>query len=109
MCSVGHGKPNGGTEENQKRRFDVLDRVRSVSDLTASQANGWQSFKELWDEKRAKACGEFWGRIFAEEVELILNDLLKGDTAALSKWMESERQRILSDEPIFLMPQINRF
>ena len=55
----------------------------------------------MWDEKRATACGELWGIIFAEEVELIQNDLLKGDTAALSKWMESERELFLSDEPIF--------
>ena len=96
MCSLGHGKPNGGTKENQKRRFDVLDRVRPVSDFTASQANGWQSFKELWDEQGKARHKEFWGRIFVEEVELILNDLLKGDTAALSKWMERERELFLS-------------
>ena len=34
--------------------------------------------------------------MFVEEVELILNDLLKGDTAALSKWMERERVKFLS-------------
>ena len=96
MCSLGHRKANGGTKYNQKRRFDVLVRVRSVSDLTASQANGWQSFKELWDEQGKARHGEFWGRMFVEEVELILNDLLKGDTAALSKWMERERVKFLS-------------
>ena len=95
MCSLGTGKPHGGTKENQKRRFDVLDRVRSVSDLTASQANGWQSFKELWDEKRAKRWEYNLDSVFRTNVELLLKDLLKGDTAALSKWMESERQRII--------------
>ena len=106
MCSLGHGKPNGGTKENQKRRFDVLDRVRSVSDLTASQANGWQSFKELWDAKRAEVSGTEWGEVFAEEMQNVQDDLLKGHSDALSKFMEDERQRILSlrDRGVIICP-----
>ena len=102
IYSLGHGKPNSGTKEDQKRRFDVLDSLRSVSDLTASQANGWQSFKELWDEKMAKRWKYDLDSVFRTDVELLLEDLLKGDTAALPKWMEREREQFLSDEPILL-------
>ena len=33
-ASLGADKPKGGTIQNQKNRFDVLDRIRSVSYLT---------------------------------------------------------------------------
>ena len=47
--------------------------------------------------------GPEWGEVFAQEMQNIQIDLLEGHTEALSKWMESERQRILSDEPVLIM------
>ena len=32
--SLGDGRPSGGTKEHQKHRFEILDRIRSVSYLT---------------------------------------------------------------------------
>ena len=101
--SFGKGMPNGGTKDHRKNRFQVMDRVRSVACLTPPQATCWQSFTELWDAKRAEVSGTEWGEIFAQEMRNLQIDLLEGDSEALSKWMESERQRILSDEPVLIM------
>ena len=104
--SLGFGRPNGGTKDHQKNRFHVMDRVRSVAYLTPPQATCWQSFKELWDAKRAEVSGQEWGQVFAQEIRNIQNDLLNGHTEALSKFMENERKRILPNEPVLIMPQI---
>ena len=104
--SFGRGMPNGGTNDHRKNRFRVMDRVRSVACLTPPQATRWQSFKELWDAMRAEVSGPEWGEVFAQEMVNIQVDLLEGHTEASSKFMEDERQRILSHEPVLLMPQI---
>ena len=83
-----------------------MDRVRSVAYLTAAQATCWQSFKELWDARRAEVSGPEWGEVFAQEMKNLLNDLLRRDSDALSKFIENERKRILSNEPVLIMPQI---
>ena len=86
-----------------------MDRARSVAYLTPPQATCWQSFKELWDAKRAEVSRTEWGEVFAEEMQNIQDDLLKGHSDALYKFykfMEDERQRILSHEPVLIMPQI---
>ena len=46
-----------------------------------------------------------WGRLFSEMVQAVLNDLSDGKTAALSIIMESEKQRVLSDEPMLFVPE----
>ena len=104
--SLGYGKQNGGTKENRANRFHVMDRVRSVAYLTPPQATCWQSFKELWDAKRAEVSGQEWGQVFAQEIQNIQNDLLNGHTEALSKFMENEKKRILSNEPVLITPQV---
>ena len=103
LLSLGKGRPNGGTEDHKKNRFKIMDRVRSVAYLTPAQAMCWQSFKELWDARRAEVSGPEWGEVFAQEKQNIQIDLLEGHHEAMSKWMESERQRILSDEPVLIM------
>ena len=60
----------------------------------------------MWGVKRKNAHGHEWGRIFAEETKQILDDVQKGVPDALSRWMENERQRILSDAQCLLVPQI---
>ena len=104
--SLGNGRPNGRIQDHKSNRLKIMDRVRSVACLTPAQATCWQSFKELWDAMRAEVSGPEWGEVFAQEMVNIQVDLLEGHTEALSKFMEDERQRILSHEPVLLMPQI---
>ena len=104
--SLGDGKPSGGTRQHQKHRFAVLDLIRSVSDLTPPQNSTWVAFTVLWDTKRRQAVDTEWGRVFAEETHQILVELLNGSMDALSKWMENERQRVLPNEGILLLPHI---
>ena len=107
LSSLGDGKAKGGTKANQKNRFDVLDRIRSVSSLTHPQLMSWVAFKEAWDEKRRNAHDLTWGRIFAEETKQILDDLHDGSLNALSQWMENERQRVLPDVECLVVPGID--
>ena len=107
LSSLGDGKPKGGTKDNQKNRFEVLDRIRPVSFLTHPQSNSWVAFKEAWDEKRRMAHDFTWGRIFAEEAKNILDDLHDGSLNALSQWMENERQRVLPDVECLMLPGID--
>ena len=103
---LGHRLPNGGTTEHQKRRLDVLDRIRAVSHLTIPQAETWTVFRRAWDEKRRYAENLEWGRVFAEETQQLLNDMHNGSKDVVSKWMESERKRILSDVQCLIVPAI---
>ena len=94
---LGQGKPNGGTEEHQKHRFLVLDRLRGMACLTPPQNAYWHIFKKLWDERRKNSAGQDWGLHFAQEIEYIQFGLLDGDGEAMSKWMENERERVWGD------------
>ena len=99
------GQPHGGTEENQKLRFAVLERLRAVAWLTPLQNEFWHIFKEKWDEWGKNALGQDWWLIFVREVECIQKRLLDGDVEAASKWMEYERVRVLDDCPILQIPE----
>ena len=50
---LGHGKSNGGSKVNQRHRFEVLERVRRVGNLTSAQNGQWEYFKTKWDAARA--------------------------------------------------------
>ena len=106
LSQLGDFCPFGGTKAHQKARFDILDRIRSVSKLTPPQANIWQLFKEEWDERRRKGVGIRWGSVFAEEMKQILSDLQNGSVDAFSVWMENERKRILPDAECLMLPGI---
>ena len=107
LASLGDGKPRGGTKYNQKCRFEVLDRIRSVAYLTHPQSNTWGAFKEMWDENRRNALDTNWGRVCAEETKQILTDLHNGSLNALSQWMENERQRVLPNVECLRLPGID--
>ena len=106
LSDLGHDKPKGGTNDNKKNRFTVLDRIRSVSALTPAQATTWHAFREMWDERRKNVLGHTWGKTFAEEAKQILDDVQRGVPDALSRWMESERIRILPDAQCLFLPAI---
>ena len=107
LVSLGDGRPSGGTKEHHKHRFEILDRIRSVSYLTPPQQNTWGAFKEMWDDNRRQALGVALGRVFAEETKQILTDLHNGSLNALSQWMENERQRVLPNVECLLLPGVD--
>ena len=94
VSMLGQGRKKGGTQQHQKNRFEVLDRVRQVAELSPEQTGHWKYFKTTWDEEMAEAHGEDWGQLFAEIVQQLLNDLLDGKTNALSVFMEDEKKRV---------------
>ena len=100
-------KPNGGTKDDRRCRYEVLDRMKAVAYLTPPQSDTWGAFKEMWDEKRRRALDTQWGRVFAEEMKQILTDLQNASVNALSQWMENERQRVLPNEECLILPAIN--
>ena len=55
----------------------------------------------------AAAHDEKWGYIFSEIVQAVLNDLSNSQTDALSVWMEAEKHRLLSAEPMLFVPGAN--
>ena len=104
LSQLGQGKKNGGTKDHQKNRFDVLDRVRSVSELSESQAVQWVPFRIAWDEKMAYLHQENWGRVFSEMAMALLNDLSEKKADALSVFLDDEKQRVLGDVPMLCLP-----
>ena len=38
---LGHGRKNGGAQQNQKNRYEVLERVREVAELSLEQTTHW--------------------------------------------------------------------
>ena len=54
LHSMGGGKKNAGGKEGQKIRFEVLERVRGVADLSAEQRKDWEYFKTMWDKLMAE-------------------------------------------------------
>ena len=93
FIQLGQGYKTGGFEEHQNKRFDLLDRVRSVAELSPTQANQWVAFRTAWDEKMAADSQENWGSIFGELVMAVLTDLAESNTDALSDFVEHEKKR----------------
>jgi ATPase subunit of ABC transporter with duplicated ATPase domains len=101
---LGNGKKKGGTQQNQKNRYEVLERVRAVAELSPEQTNNWHLFKIAWDEAMAVFHGDTWGETFAQMMKTVLDDLLAGKTDALSVFVENEKKRILSTVPALVIP-----
>ena len=101
---LGDGKPLGGGAQFQKARAEVLDRLRSLFELSPEQRNDWPSFKQSWDKALAAAIGETWGQVFAEIVQYLLDELEDGNTSALSEFMVAESLRVLRDVPVLRVP-----
>ena len=101
---LGNGKKKGGTQQNQKNRYEVLERVRAVAELSPEQTNHWHCFKIAWDEAMAVFHGDKWGEYFAQMMKTVLDDLLAGKTNALSVFVENETKRILSTVPALVIP-----
>ena len=78
---LGQGRPKGGNKEHRQNRYDVLERLRRIGNLTEDQKGQWEFFKTHWDEAQANAIGENWGQQFAEIVQGARYEMLHGDGA----------------------------
>ena len=92
---LGQNKARGGTNEHRKNRYDVLERVRRVGNLTEAQNGQWELFKTRWDALKAEEEGENWGRRFAENMQGVLDRLLNGEETAFSQFVKQETDRVL--------------
>ena len=104
LTQLGQGRKHGGTLAHQKHRADVLERVREVAELSPQQTCHWNLFKRAWDETMAETHGINWGKLFAEIVQNLLDDIYARKTDALSLFMEKERQRVLGAVPALVIP-----
>ena len=103
---LGAGRPMGGNQGHMKKRYDVLDKLRTCAFISYTQRDTWGPFCQMWDKKMREAHGTEWGMLFAEEMKQIMTNLQNGDGMALSHFMESERKRILANEKCLMMPAI---
>ena len=101
---LGKGKKRGGTQQNQKARLEVLQRLRKAAELSPEQTSQWEYFKTTWDREMAEAHEEDWAELFAELVQQVLNDLAEGRSNALSVFMHNETRRVLAETPALIVP-----
>ena len=104
LTQLGQGRKNGGIQAHQKHRAEVLERVREVAELSPEQTCHWICFKRAWDETMAETHGVNWGGFFAQIVQKLLDDIIAGETDALSLFMEREKQRVLGAVPALVLP-----
>ena len=104
MEMLGAAHKKGGTIAHAKNRSKVLDQVREVGELSAEQTFHWAFFKEAWDTSMATFHKDKWAGVFAEMVQKVLQDLLSGQTDALSVFVETEKARVLSNVPALVIP-----
>ena len=93
LSQLGHGKQNGGFKDHQRNRFEILDKLRTVGELSPVQAGQWIAFRTAWDEKMAAAYQEKWGSILVDILIVVLTDLVENTQHALGDFMEHEKMR----------------
>ena len=95
----------GGTKQHAKNRSQVLEQVREVGELSAVQTSHWNSFKVAWDGAMAAFHKENWAVFFfAEMMQKVLQDLLAGQTDALSVFLDHEKAPVLGEVPALVVP-----
>ena len=91
---VGKGNKNGGNQQHQKARSEVLQRLRRAAELSPDQTSQWEYFKTTWDQENAETSGADWAELFAQYVQQVLNDLEGGRIDALSVFVHNETKRV---------------
>ena len=89
---------------SRKNRHEVLNRIRSIAELTTEQQNDWKWFVTSWDATMAETHGDRWGGLFAQIVQNLLTELEEGSSSALSEFMLRESQRVLRGVPTLRLP-----
>lgn len=91
---LGQGCANAGGIQARRRRHEVLDRMAKLgSGLSAPQRNDWEWFKLAWDEKMKNDHGENWGKVFAGQMQRILDDSGGASSNVFSLFVNSETTR----------------
>ena len=106
LDAMGMGKKNGGPAHCREKRFEVLERIRANSDLSAEQRNDWGYFKTQWDKEMASIHSEDWAQIFSEYIQHILDEMHRGRSCALSDFMHRETKRVLGSVPTLVIPGV---
>ena len=101
---LGQGRAKGGNKEHRQNRYDVLERVRRVGNLTEDQKGQWEFFKTQWDAAQASAIGTNWGQVFAENLQEVLLKMMHGESDAFSKFVKKETDRVLGGKGALLAP-----
>ena len=91
---LGKGNKKVGTQQHQKARLEVLQRLRRAADVSPEQTSQWEYFKTIWDVEMSEALGADWAELFEEMVQLVLNDLAGGRSNTLSVFMHNETERV---------------
>ena len=103
---LGQGRPHGGTREHMKNRHEVLERLRRIGPLTEQQKGQWEYFKNHWDAAQAETIGPEWGLIFAEQMNQVQLELLRGDQNAFSDFVKRETDRVLYATGVLVVPGV---
>ena len=102
---LGQGHIKGGFKHHKKNRYNVLERIRRIGNLTDAQNGQWEFFKESWDDAQASEHGANWGNIFSEVVNDVLGRMMGGDEPdAFSKFVKSETDRVLGSTGALVAP-----
>ena len=104
LKEFGEGSRNCGLEKFKKKRFEVLERLRRVGrGLSKGQVSEFQWFKENWDEKMVSEHAAEWPRLFAEQMQAILNEQEKNPAIAVfSHFVHKETQRCFEHKALAL-------
>ena len=103
---LGQGKAKGGNKDHKQNRYQVLERLRRIGNLTQEQNGQWEYLKTHYDEAQANANGVNWGQQFAEIVQGVLYQMLHGDGDAFSKFVKRETDRVLGERVALVVPGI---
>ena len=101
---LGFGRKSGGLIEHKKNRYECLERLRRIGNLTDAQKGQWDFFKTQWDNVMANERGVNWGQEFAEILQEVSIKMLRGDSDAFSNFVKDETDRKLGGTGAFVAP-----
>ena len=105
LACMGDAKPRGGGAKAKKVRHQVLDRFASLgTGLSAAQRNDFAWFKDAWDTAMVLEHDATWGRVFAQWMQAVVQDIQDGRLNAFSLFMHNETRRCLSEVPVLSIP-----
>ena len=101
---LGDDRSGGGGANERKNGFDVLDRLARLGGLSSEQKSEWRWFKSSWDAKMAEEHDKAWGRLFAEWVNQVLDDIDGGASHAFSVFVHRETRRCFEGQLALRVP-----
>ena len=99
LFALGDGKKKKAGGCHEKTRFEDLERVRAVPQLSPEQMNDWEYFRTAWGSKMAEVHGGEWAKLFAEVIQKVLEELENERANALFDFIHRETRRVSGDIP----------